>query len=69
MRTDLMPKQIDSFREQGFLMVSDFLDSLELAELSADVDEAVLAMGRSKVSRDHDWERATVTTTVSSHNA
>ena len=29
-------EQIDSFREQGFLMVSDFLDSLELAELSAD---------------------------------
>jgi hypothetical protein len=56
MRTELMPKQIDSYREQGFLMVSDFLDSLGLAELSADVDEAVLAMGRSKVSRDHDWE-------------
>jgi hypothetical protein len=25
MRTELMPKQIDSYREQGFLMVSDFL--------------------------------------------
>jgi hypothetical protein len=43
MRTELMPKQIDSFREQGFLMVSDFLDSLELAELSAAMDEAVVA--------------------------
>ena len=51
MRTELMPKQNDSYRVQGCLMVSDFLDSLELAELSADVDEAVLAMGRSKVSR------------------
>jgi hypothetical protein len=46
MRTELTPQQIDSYREQGFLMVSDFLDSLELAELSADVDEAVLVAMR-----------------------
>ena len=25
MRTELTPQQIDSYREQGFLMVSDFL--------------------------------------------
>ncbi|HEY3234997.1 MAG TPA: phytanoyl-CoA dioxygenase family protein [Polyangiaceae bacterium] len=56
MHTELTQQQIQSYRERGFLVVPEFLDASELAELATAVDQAVTAMGKKKVSVGQDWE-------------
>lgn len=41
MRNDLSPRQIESYRENGFLVIEDFLDSQELEQWRTVTDEAV----------------------------
>ncbi len=57
--TDLSQEQIDSYRENGFIVLHDFLSPEELEIWRDAVDEAVEARGRTKlVGRDeeHLWK-------------
>ena len=53
MKTDLKAEQIEQYRNEGWLIVEDFLDADELAELNRAVDAGVDAMGGDKVSGEH----------------
>jgi ectoine hydroxylase-related dioxygenase (phytanoyl-CoA dioxygenase family) len=55
MKTRLTGEQVRAFREEGFLVVPDFLSPAELAELGAAVDEAVASMGNRKITSGPDW--------------
>ena len=46
MRTALTPEEIQSYRDRGFVVIEDFLDSAELEEWRRCVDEAVAGLHR-----------------------
>ena len=50
MNTQLTHGQIDSYRDNGFLVVRQFLSTPELGELRAGVEAAVAQLGRRKLS-------------------
>jgi phytanoyl-CoA hydroxylase len=50
MRTSVSADQIASYREDGFLMIRQFLDAGEVAELKQGVLDAIATMGRRKIA-------------------
>lgn len=49
MRSELNTAQIDSYRENGFLVISDFLDGAEVEHLRTILADAVQARGHARV--------------------
>src|SRR5689334_1618128 len=49
MKTRLSQKQIASYRENGFVVIKDFLNPEELAAWRTAVDEAIGARGRTRI--------------------
>ncbi len=50
MKTELTPEQISAYRENGFVVLHDFLTADELAEWRRSVDEAVAGRGDRKLA-------------------
>jgi phytanoyl-CoA hydroxylase len=50
MKTDVTQDQVDYYRENGFIVLDEFLNGHELAELRSAVDQGVDQLGRSKVA-------------------
>ena len=57
MNTNLTQEQIDSYAENGFILIHEFLTSAELEDWRAAVDEAVEARGNLKLARREGDER------------
>lgn len=56
MKTTLTPEQIALYRQQGFIVIEDFLTSTELETWREAVDEAVAQRGRQKLAKREDWQ-------------
>ena len=50
MRTSLSAEEIASYRDNGFLVCRQFLDSGEIATLKGSILEAIETMGRRKIA-------------------
>jgi len=55
MRTAINAEQIDRYRNDGFLVIEDFLEAGELDTLREAVDRAVAELGKNKVAGDSSW--------------
>ena len=61
MKNELTQAQIDSYQENGFIVIEDFLTPVELEEWRSAVDEAVANRGRLKLARQDEeqgWEES-----------
>jgi ectoine hydroxylase-related dioxygenase (phytanoyl-CoA dioxygenase family) len=56
MKTELTPEQIALYRQQGFIVIEDFLTPAELEAWRQGVDEAVAQRGRRKLAGRQDWQ-------------
>ena len=51
MRSDLTQEEVVHYRDDGFVVLEDFLDPKELDDWRSAFDEAVLLRGKDKVPR------------------
>ncbi len=58
MNTHLTQKQIDSYQENGFIVIHDFLTPEELEEWREAVDEAVRKRGKQRILSQEEKDRA-----------
>ena len=57
MKTEVTQEQVQSYQENGFLIIDDFLTPDELESWRTAVDEAVLGRGKTKLAGRADDER------------
>ena len=61
MRSDLTQEEVVHYRDDGFVVLEDFLDPKELDDWRSAFDEAVLLRGKDKVPRgEEDWPESPI---------